>query len=532
MSTARRRALALALPLLGLAAPALARTELHPYIQAQQVFDWDMSDGQTANYTGVGAGIDILFAQRNLHAQINYQYNHYFAWEDRYGDSDVHTGLATGIYQITPTLSLNAAGIAARTRGSLIAPSSGLLNGDFDNSQQVYAAQAGPTYKGRVGTFDVGAAYRFGWAHAGYGGDIDLGPGQPILDQDYTSTSHTASGRFGQAPRASGLPFGWTVKGGWVRDDIHRLGGRYEGKMVRGDLLVPLTPTIAAVGGAGYEWNDVSQRAVLTDGAGNAILDDRRRLQSDRSQPRQLVYDQDGLLWDVGVLWQPSQRLRLEVRGGRRFGEWAVTGNLNWQPSRSSTVQVVAYNDITSFGRQLTSGLDGLSTGFAAPSGFLPVGCVFGADGGAGGCNPALSSVNGNFYRSRGVYGLYSYHRNRWIFGLGANYDHRRYLASTQDGATDSSFAGVTDDTVTVNGIVTRELSARSSLSGIAYVSWYDTSFRNSSSYTVYGATGSYTRTFGRHLTGQASISVYSGSSDAFDQDVVGQALLGVRYTL
>lgn len=519
--------------LLAASQPAAARTEIHPYIQAQQVFDWDMSDGDTATFTGLGAGIDILFDTRKLHGQVSYQYNHYFAWGDRYSDSDIHTGVATGLYQLTPTISLNAAGIAARTRGSLAAPSAGLFTGDYDNTQQVYGAQVGPSYNGRVGPLTVGADYRFGWAHAGDGDDIDLGPGQPILDQDYTSTSHTATASVGMQPRDGGLPFGWAVRGGYIRDDIHRLGARYEGKFVRGDLTVPLSPTFALVGGAGYEWNDVSSRQVLVDSAGNAILDDDRRLQSDRSRPRQLIYDQDGLLWDVGVLWQPSRRLRLEVRGGRRYGEWAATGNLNWQPSRSSTVLVVAYNDITSFGRQLTGGVGALSGGFAGPVGYLPVGCVFGADGGAGGCNPALSSVNGNFYRSRGVYGLYSLRNGRWTFGIGANYDHRRYLAANVGGSPANDFSGVTDDTVTVNGLVTRELSARSSISGVAYVAWYDTDYLNSQSYTVYGATGSYTRTFGRHLTGQASISVYSGAGgNDFDQDVIGQALLGVRYTL
>jgi hypothetical protein len=515
------------------AAPASARTEIHPYIQAQQVFDWDMSNGDTGNFTGVGAGIDLTVDQRKLKAQLDYQYNHYFAWENRYPDSDVHTGLATGTYQWTPEFSLNAAGIAARTRGSLAAPSSGLLAGDIANTQQVYGAQAGPTYNGRVGAFTVNGNYRFGWSHADYGGNIDLGPGQPILDNDYTDTSHTVTGSIGMRPRELGLPFGWAVKGGYIRDDIHRLDSLYEGKFVRGDLTVPLSPTLAAVGGAGYEWNDIKQRPLLTDAAGNAVLDDRRRLQADKSQPRQLLYDQDGLLWDVGVLWQPSQRLSLELRGGRRYGEWAVTGNLQWKPSRYSTVQVVAYNDITSFGRQLTSGLGALGTGFVSPIGSAPVGCVFGQDGGAGGCNPALSSINGNFYRSRGVYGIYSVQSGRWTYGLAANYDHRRYLASDTTGTTAGSFAGVTDETVTVNGIVSRQLSANSTLSGNAYVAWYDTSFQNSPSYTVYGVTGAYTRNFGRHITGQASISVYSGTSSGdFDQDTVGQAMVGVRYTL
>jgi hypothetical protein len=535
-----RHALGVAALLAGVSAPAFARTEVHPYIEAQQVFNFNLSgNGDNVTYTGIGAGIDISFDQPRLHGQIDYRYDHFFSWKKRYRDGDIHTGLANVSYALTPEISLNAAGIATRTRGSLGYASPGLYAGDFDNTQQVYAAQAGPSYAGVVGPLNVTANYRFGWSKVSNGyGDIDLGPGQPVLDDSFTSTSHTIDASVGQTYAQSGLPFGWTVSGGYIRDDIHVLGARYEGYFGRADVTVPITPTLAALGGLGWERNRISQDQILVDANGNAILDDDRRLRSDHSAPRVLDYDQDGLIWDVGVLWRPSPRLSVEVHGGRRYGETAVTGQANWQIDRHNTLSVVAYNDVQSFGRQLAGSVGALPTSFASPNGSIPIGvggCVFGADGGQGGCLTGLSSANSNFYRSRGVAAVWSAVRGRWTYGLGASYDHRRYLTGFY-GTSAASYDNVRDDVVTVNGVATRALTANSAISGAVYVSWYDTDFANSPSYTVYGATAAYTRQFGRRLTGQAAVSIYSGSyGNTFgddDQDVIGSALIALRYSL
>ena len=528
-------------PVLSAAALALvagradARSEVHPYIEAQQVFGWSFGDGDSVTYTGVGAGVDAFVRTRRFSGQVSYRYDHYFSWQGDRRDGDIHNGLATGSFALTDEISLNGAGIAARSRGSFAAPSAGLLIGDFDNTQQLYAIQAGPSYAGRVGDVAVNANYRFGWSHVDNGfGDIDLGPGQPRIDTGFDQTSHTIDATIGQRAGVW-LPFGWTVSGGYVRDDVHVLGARYEGTFGRVDVTQPITPTLAAVGGVGWERNRISQRQVLTDAAGNAILTDDRELRSDRSRPRVLIYDQDGLIWDVGVLWRPSARTSLEVRGGQRYGQTMVRGALTWAGAHQDTFQVVAYNDIQSSGRQLTRGIGLLPTTFQAPNAQIPIGiggCVFGADGQQGGCLPGLNSTNTNFYRSRGVYALYGRQSGAWTYGLSVGYDHRRYLAADfTPGIVD--YARVTDDAVTGTVLVTRALSPVSTISGAAYVAWYDTDFANSPSYTTYGGTAAYTRQFGRHLTGQAAISVFSGTGGGdFDQDTIGTAYVAVRYTL
>ena len=249
-----------------------------------------------------------------------------------------------------------------------------------------------------------------------------------------------------------------------------------------------------------------------------------------------LSYDQDGLVWDVGVLWRPSSRTSLRIRGGQRYGQTVVTGDFEHRISPSASIQVVAYDDITSFGRQLTGGLGGLPSSFASPITAVPVtlsGCVFGAGGGAGVCLPGLASVASNFYRSRGVYGMISGQRGLWTLGLGVGYDNRHYFLPRAGAAGAEVFAGIDDDeTVTLNGIVQRRLSPISSVTGQVYAARYGSGLSGSGHYATYGATASYNRNFTRRLSGDASVSVYSGSGGTVDQDVIGSAQVGVRYSL
>jgi hypothetical protein len=517
-------------------APVAARTSVTPYIEAQQVFSADLSGGNNdaVTYTGIAAGVDATIDTSRLHGQIDYRYDHYFAWQKNRSDGDVHSGLARLGYSVTPELSLQVSGIATRTRGNGVSSSPGLLLGDFDNTDQVYGIQAGPSYAGHVGTFDINADYRFGWVKSGDGsGDIDLGPNQPRLSNSFTTDSHTLDASVGQRPGVL-LPFGWTLSGGYVRDEIHFLDARFTQKFGRLDVEQPITPAIALLGGIGYEADRASQSAVLTDADGTAILDDHRHLRPDPSQPRVLSYDEDGLIWDVGVLWRPSSRTTLEVRGGQRYGQTMITGSFTHKLTPTATIQVVAYDDISSFGRQLTGAIGALPTSFASPIGLVPVslqGCVFGANGGQGGCLNGLSSTSTNFYRSRGVYGMVSSVRGLWTYALAVGYDHRRYFAPN-DGTAASTLAGLTDDSVTADAIVSRRMSRLSTLTGSIYAAWYDSGLPATSNYATYGATIAYTREFSRHLTGQAALGVYSGSGGNADQDVIGSALIAIRYQL
>ncbi|WBO24118.1 porin family protein [Sphingomonas abietis] len=519
------------------AAPAAARTTITPYIEVQQVFTADLSghDQDAVTYTGLSAGVDATLDGKHVQGQIDYRYDHYFAWSHKYQDSDVHQGLGVLVYQPTPELSFNAAGIATRTSGNYGRRAPAFIAGDTSNTQQIYSAQVGPSYATNFGDLAFNADYRFAWTRASDGdGSLDLGPGQPVLQDNFTTTDHVVDASIGTKPGGLGLPVGLTLSGGASRDQIHFLGGRMDDYYGRADITVPITPAIAAVGGVGYERNRAGQDAILTDADGNAILDDKRHLQGDHSKKRLLSYDQDGLIWDVGVLWRPSARTSLEVRGGKRWGETVVTGHFQHQIDPNSTVEVVAYDDVTSFGRQLSSGVGSLPSNFssfAAPIPTTLAGCVFGANGGQGGCLPALSSASSDFYRSRGVYANWSTSHGLWTYGIGVDYDHRHYL-QPDFGPTIANLNAANSQSVTANGVAVRKLTPVSSVSFTGVGGWYDDDALNSSSYWVYGGALSYYRGFGEHLSGTASVSIFSGSGENRSNDVVGTGMVSVRYTM
>jgi hypothetical protein len=523
-----------------LALPAGGRTTITPYVEAQQVVSTDLSGRpgpDTVTYSGLAAGIDATVETDKLQGQLDYRYDHYFAWSDRYRDTDLHNGLASLKYQASPDLTLQAAGIATRARGTLATGTSGLLFGDLDNTQQVYAVQAGPSYTHQFRDINLTADYRFGWTRSDNGfGSTDLGVGQPVIENNFDAFSHTADVAVGTRPGGLGLPFGWTVSGGIERDEVHFLDARYTSKFGRVDFVQPVSHSLALEAGIGYEADRATQSAILTDADGNAILDKHRHLQADHSKRRLLSYDQDGLVWDVGVLWRPSLRTTLEVRGGQRYGQTVVTGHLTHQLTPKSTIEVVAYDDITSFGRQLTGEIGALPTSFSGTS--LPIqtplaNCVFGANGSQGGCLTALNSVNSNFYRSRGVYVLLAGQKGLWNYGLGVGYDNRHYLAPNL-GANVFSFAGVNEESVTVDATIGRRLSRVSTLTLTGLAAWYNdnASVVSGTSYTSYGGILTYNREFSRRLLGTASVGVSSGGGGNIDDDVIGTALLALRYQL
>src|SRR3546814_12242246 len=106
--------------------------------------------------------------------------------------------------------------------------------------------------------------------------------------------------------RPGDLPFGWQVSGGYEREDASQLDQRYEGKYARADVTMPIGPTVALLGGVGYEDIEIGQRDPLLDADGVPVRDANGRFVTDKSTPRPLTLDTDGLLWDAGVMSRPS----------------------------------------------------------------------------------------------------------------------------------------------------------------------------------------------------------------------------------
>jgi hypothetical protein len=510
-----------------------ARTRVTPYLEVQQVIDADLGgniDRGVNAYTSVAAGVQANVDTRNAQATIDYRYEHRFGWNDDYGAQNVHTGLARGQIGLVPQLvTLEGGLLASRARTDIRGPAPTLLLGDQANISQVYGGYVGPTLATRLGDLDIAASYRFGYVRVENSSGFALAPGQPSLDIYDSSYSHTLGGSIGMKPGP--LPFGWTISGGYEREDVNQLDQRYEGKFVRADATLPLTPTFALVGGVGYEKIVSSLRAPLIEN-GLPVVDRRGRYRTDPNSARLLAYDTDGMIYDGGVLWRPGRHTMLTARVGHRYGGTIYTGSFDWQIDGSSGLRVGVYDQIDSFGRGLTRGLSALPTQFVVgrnPFGNQLTGCVFGTTPGEGGClDNVFQSITTSNYRSRGMYALYSARRGPWNVGAGAGYTQRTYLAPRF--ATLFSLDGVKDESWSAQANLGRRLDAASGIDFATYADLYESGIAGASTVKSGGATTSYYRSFGRHLSANAAVGVYAYDTQQIEAEVSGTLLLGMRY--
>lgn len=522
------------LPLAGLVAPAAEarerRAEVAPYIEIQQVLVADLKDGSDVlTYTSVAAGIDSSIQTRGAEAQVNLRYERRFFYQDNLGDDDVITGLARGGIQIVPNvLSLEAGAIATRSRVDLRGEAPSNTVGNIDNVTQVYSVYAGPNLSTTVGALAVNANYRVGYTKVENETTGTLPPGQLPIDVFDDSVSHSASASVGMQP--GDLPFGWSVGGGWEREDGGQLDQRYEGKYVRADVTVPVSPTLALVGGVGYEDIEISERDAVRDVNGVPVIGDDGRLVTDETSPQLLSYDQDGIIWDAGVLWRPSRRTSLEARFGQRYGSETYYGSFGYQPNPNTALNISVYDTVSGFGNLLNDNLASLGTSFSSTrnplSGELN-GCAFGQASSL--CfNDVLQSAASSSFRARGVNGQFTYESGGWNSGLGVGYARRRYFAS-QLGAV-SAVDGLVDENYYANLTVGRQLDTYSSFDANVYANLLDSGFVDAPNVLGIGANAAYYRQLLPGLQGTAAVGLDSFQQDGFDSEITASALLGLRY--
>lgn len=531
-----RRLLPAGAALVILVAPAGARdrrVDVNPYIEAGQVLTADL-DGPSdvVTYTSLAAGVDASVQSRRVQVTASYRYEHRFAWNDDLGDQDIHSGLARARVALVPGLSVDAGGIATRSRVDIRGAAPSILAGNVANISQIYSAFAGPTLSSNLGPVGVNAAYRVGYTKV-ESPDLGLGlePGQPLVDYYDDSTVQLFSTSAGVAP-GDLLPVGLSLSTRWEREDQSQLDNRYEGKYARGDATLPITRTVALVGGAGYENIEISGRDPLVGAGGVPVVDRSGRYVTDPAAPRRIDYDFDGIFWDAGVLWRPSRRLSLEARLGERYDSISYTGSLAWVASPDVAVQVGVYDTVTSFGRGIQSGLARLGTNFQVrrdPFGDRFDGCVFGrGEGNAGGClNGIFQSLARANYRARGVDGIVTANRGRTTLGVGAGYAHRRFLV--RDTGPDTLLDGVADRSWYAQAFWGYALTDGSQINIAVNGSYYDPGIAQASDVLAAGVTGSYGRSWGR-LGATASAGIYYFDQDGFASNLVSQALLALRY--
>lgn len=515
-----------------LAPSAHARSDVSPYLEVGQIAAADLKNGgDVLTYSTVAAGVDASISGPRVELQANYRYERRFAYQNDVDDQSVHTGLARARIDVAPELlSFEAGALATRARTDIRGEGSPLLVGNVSNQSQLYSVYAGPSLATSVGALDIAAAYRVGYTKVEASDSFAAPAGQPTLDQYDDSVSHFATASVGMQPGV--LPFGWTVSAGYEREDTSQLDQRFEGKYVRGDVTLPVTQTVALVGGVGYEDVAVSQRPVLLDPLGEPVIDGSGRFVTDDVAARQLAYEFDGLYWDAGVLWRPSNRTSLEARVGRRYGSMSYFGTFSWQATQNSGFQLAVYDELQTFGQQLSDNLSRLPTSFTTPRNALAnnvSGCVFGGAG-AGGClNDALGAINTSAYRSRGLALLWSTTRGRWNAGVGGGYSQRKYVAPFQPGVFSTN--GLKDETWYAQGQVGYALSPRTDFTGDVYVTLFDPGIVGAGNVLSTGATGSLTHRFTRKLDANATLGLYSTRVDGFEGDLVASAFAGLRYS-
>jgi hypothetical protein len=531
-------ALALATPAIaqdapqGGAAPApRAEKYVSPYIELGQVIDADLTNDDVLTYTEVAAGIDAGIATRSTQAQLSYRYERNIGWGKHLGDDDIHEGLARAAVGVAPGLSVEGGALATRARTDIrsAAPNGFDVNGD--NLTQVYAAYAGPTLGTHIGVVGVSASYRYGYTKVEAPDFVPLAPGQPRLDNFDSAQSHVLQGSL-NLKSGEVLPVGVTVSGGWDREDAHQLDQRYDGKFGRADVVAPVSRTLALEGGVGYEKIEISQRDPKRNSDGSPVIDANGRFVTDRSAPRRLAYRTDGLIWDAGVLWRPSPRTQLEAHVGHRYGSTSYAGSFTWQASPSIGAQVVVYDEVDTFARQLRNGIDGLPTSFLAGGnvfGNIFSGCTFGTSGAApGGClNDVFQSITSSAYRARGVDAVIVANRGPVQTGFGVGYARRHFYAPDTDGSF--TIAGIDDESYFAQYFYRRALDSRSSIEADLYANYYDSGIPGAAGVYSTGATGSYNRTFGR-IDAIASLGLFAYDSDDIGKDISAQALISARY--
>ncbi len=515
------------------ASPAFAATkEITPYIELDQFLTADLKNGgDVLTYSAIAAGIDAQISTNSAELQVNYRYERRFDWQDKVNDQDVHTGLARARIDVVPDLlSFEAGALAARGRSDVRGGAAELGVGNVANVTQVYSVYAGPSFATNAGPLEIAASYRAGYTKAEARDRVDLPVGSPQLDSYDDSVSHYATASVGMSPGV--LPFGWTVSGGYERENAGQLGQRFEDKTVRGDVSFPVTQSIALVGGVGYEQLKASQRSALVDPVtGDVVVDNKGRFVTDPTSARQLAYDFDGIYWDAGVLWRPSSRTSLEARVGKRYGSMTYYGSFAWQTGENSGLQLGVYDEVETFGQQLNDSLATLPTSYRFARNNLrnnASGCVFGGNG--GGClNDAFQSVNTSVYRSRGVGLAYNSTSGRWSSGVGVGYNRRKFFAPTL--ATGFTVNGLSDENFYGQATVEYALSERASLAGDAYVSYYLPGEPGAGNVLGTGATGTLNYNFNRRLSANASLGVAANKQEGFTSDITVSALTGVRYS-
>lgn len=508
------------------------RTTITPYIEATQNVLWELSPGDDVlTYSTIAAGVDLALNGRRTQGAVSLRYERRISQSNRVADGDTLSGLARVKHDLIPrTLSVEAGGLAARTRveGNGASSLNPLASGDAVS--QVYSLYAGPAVSTHVGDVALSGSYLLGYTKVEQDDAIQLAPGQPFTDIFDDSIAQSAQLSAGIAP-GTVLPVGITATGSFYQEDISNLDQRVRDMRAGVQVTYPVTMDLALVGAIGYEDVSVSSRDAVRDANGDPVVGADGRYVTDTSQARQLAYETDGLTWDAGVMWRPSRRTALSAFIGRRYDSTTYYGSFSYNPNERSSLSVSVYDNVSGFGGQVSRALRDLPTDFQVnrdPFNGQISGCAIGSE--SGGCvNNALSSVSSSVFRARGVNATYAHRIGRMQAGIGAGYIRRKFIAR-QDSVLGAA-NGVVDESYYVDAGLNGPIDRRSSFGVSAYAAWFQSGSSTLGDVTTVGANAAYFRNLTDRLVATAAVGLDAVNRKVIEDEVIASGLVGLRYS-
>lgn len=515
------------------ATPALAdgrRTvEVHPYLGLDQTLVSDLKGGtgDTETYTSATVGVDAHIRNRTSEINANLSYQHQFGWSERTADADVVSGLVRARSSFgTRGFQLEGGALATRVRTDGLNGANGNLASPGSKAN-IYSFYAGPTYAGRVGDLDVRAAYRLGYNRMENGfGQVAGAPELNAFDQSW---NHVATASVGMQPDIW-LPVGWAIGVGYQREDMNQLDQRFENKWGRLDLTLPLTSDLAAIGGVGYQSIKASNRDALRDGNGDPVRDGNGRFVTDPASPRLLSYDNDEMIWDVGILWRPSRRTSLRLTYGHQYGSGSVQGSFNWQPDQNTSVNISLFDSVDSFGRALSGNLANLPDNFLVtrnPFSGDVNGCAFGT-GGSSCFSSSLSGIRTANYRNRGVAGSFVHRQGPWTYGVGLGYSRRKFLG---EDPVYAGISGLTEENYFAAASLGYAIDQGSGITLSLYANQFNSELPGVTDVFNAGGYLNYHRRVTRRLQANAAIGLDGVKASGVDSVLSMLAQIGLRYS-
>ena len=500
---------------------------IQPYIEVSQVLSAELSPGDSVvTYTQLAAGVDLTARGRSSGAAVSVRYERNIGYGDQV-DSDTLSGIARGYISVARALTLEAGGLASRTRvdgGGAVSPNPQVRE---DASSQIYSVYAGPSLSTQVGAVQVDGVARIGYTRFEAGNTAVDANGDTI---DLFDDSVTYAGQVRAGTRAGDpLPVGLAATAGFYQEDISNLDQRVRDAYVRADVTVPVSDSLAFIGGIGYEDVEVSSRDAVRDVNGAPVIGPDGRFVTDPTSPRVIAFDVDGLLWDVGVLWRPSSRTSLAASVGRRYDSTTYYGSFSYSPSLRSSLNISVYDGVTGFGGHLTNALSDLDSDFVASRN--PVtGDLNGLLSGENGASlvNSFGSVRSAAFRGRGVNASYQHRIGRLNAAIGAGYERREFIGAR--GTVLEAADGLVDENYYIAAALSRDLGRSSLLATQAYITWFDSASQVGDA-TSYGASAAYSRTITEKLSARAAVAIDYFESDFTAEDfATATALLGLRY--